>query len=162
MSVSQRVRISFLSLSAFITPRDVLNPQVLQSRSAAVELKIHHFTLWMNEWISEGMNEKKASEWMNGWGGEGCSVMRYILGPANPFLFFLPHPLPSDWLRGFNAAGRYCSHVGVTPLPPHHNLCSLWMKVGKIEWRNGLHVSEFCVLTHCCAQVGISVLFWLF
>ncbi len=54
---------------------------------------------------------------MNGGGREGCGVMRYLLGTAQPVLFFLPLPLPSDWLRGVNASGRYCSHVGVTPLP---------------------------------------------
>lgn len=122
--------------------------QDLRSRSATAVLKMHHLHSlyeWMNESVKGWMKE---TEQMNErWGREGCSVMRYPLGPAHLYLFFLPLPLLSDWLRGFSAAGRYCSHVGVTPLPPHHNLCSLWMKVGKIEWKNGLHVSELCVLT---------------
>ncbi len=49
---------------------------------------------------------------MNSGGREGCGVMRYLLGTAQPVLFFLPLPLPSDWLRGVNASGRYCSQEG--------------------------------------------------
>lgn len=74
--------------------------QDLRSRSATAELKMHHFTLWMNEWISEGMNERNgANEWTVGEGRLQCYAVSTW---SRPSLFVLPSSPPSVWLAERN------------------------------------------------------------
>ncbi len=58
--------------------------RALRSWSSVAVLK------WMNESVKGWM--KEWSGWMNSGGREGCGVMRYLLGTAQPVLFFLPLP----------------------------------------------------------------------
>lgn len=64
--------------------------RALRSRSAAAVLK------WMNEWISEGMNER--TEWMNERWGKG-RLWCYAVSPWHrPACFVLPSSPPAFWL----------------------------------------------------------------